>query len=129
MPKGYAPKSVLPLRNSGDIRTLVLRCLHERSMTATSAGRHDESAISVVDLMKTLKASGNVTREEVVEHLAFLTRRGWIVEKRVAKRGLLHADTLVPRATAYYWIATAGIEQMQPNGCTTDDAANALRFG
>ena len=115
-------------RSPDEIRRIMLQYFYERNRNATSARGKKGFAVRISDIRKELKASHQLTREEVIANLNYLMSQGWIEEEQVAKSVPLPSGTIIPQATSYYKITAAGIDKIEGPGEFTMDKFNGIKI-
>lgn len=106
-----------PARPSGnEIRHIMLRYFYERNCNATSARGKKGSAVKISDVKKELKASHELTQQEVQSNLTYLISQGWVEEDRVEKSFTTPRGAAVPSTTSFYQITAAGIDKIEGEG-------------
>lgn len=106
--------SVRPSDN--EIRRMMLRYFYERNKKATSARGKKGSAVKISDVKKELKASHDLSQQEVQSNLTYLISQGWVEEDRVEKSFTTPRGAAVPSTTSFYQITSAGIDKIEGEG-------------
>ena len=65
-------KAAQPARSNNEIRTIMLQYFYDRNKAATSARGKKGYAIKIGDIRKELKASHNLSQQEVMSNLNYL---------------------------------------------------------
>ncbi len=121
-------KNVDPARTTDEIRGIMLQYFYDRNKNATSARGKKGFAVKISDVRKELKASHQLTQQEVVSNLNYLMSQGWIEEEQVAKSVPLPSGTVIPQATSYYKITAAGIDKIEGPGEFTMDKFKGIKI-
>lgn len=103
-------------RSSTEVRDILLRYFHSRNSNATSARGKRGYAVKIMDVRKELKASHQLTQQEVMSNLNYLISQGWIMEEHVEKSVPLPSGTVIPQTTSFYKITAAGIDKIEGQG-------------
>jgi hypothetical protein len=111
-----AKKSAIPARTNTEIRRIMLQYFYDRNKNATSARGKKGSAIKISDIKKELKASHDLTQQEVQSNLTYLISQGWVEEDAVEKSFTAPGGTVIPSSTSYYKITAAGIDKIEGPG-------------
>jgi len=115
-------------RSNDDIRRLILEYFYERNANATSARGKKGVAAKISDIRKDLKASHDLTQQEVWGNLTYLISQGWVEEETVTKDVPLKSGTVVPNTTSYYKIAAHGIDKIEGPGEFTMDKFRGIKI-
>jgi len=100
-------------RTDDEIRELILRYLFDRNQNATSRrGKSTGAAVTISVLRASLKASHDLTGQQVHSNLTYLESMGWVEDKPVTKSFNTKAGGTIPSTTSYYIITAAGIDRM-----------------
>src|SRR6266568_5662830 len=87
-------KAAPPPRSNNEIRTIMLQYFYDRNKAATSARGKKGYAIKIGDIRKELKASHNLSQQEVMGNLNYLLSQGWVEEDKVEKSVPLPSGTV-----------------------------------
>jgi len=109
-------KSTSADRTSTEVRDILLRYFYARNSNATSARGKRGFAVKIMDVRKELKASHDLTQQEVMSNLNYLISQGWITEEQVEKSVPLPSGTVIPQSTSYYKITAAGMDKIEGPG-------------
>jgi len=109
-------KSTPADRSSTEVRDILLRYFYARNSNATSARGKRGFAVKIMDVRKELKASHDLTQQEVMSNLNYLISQGWITEEHVEKSVPLSSGTVIPQSTSYYKITAAGMDKIEGPG-------------
>lgn len=109
-------KGSLERRSDNEIRRMMLRYFHERNKNATSARGKKGSAVRISDVKKELKASHELTQQEVQSNLTYLISQGWVDVVEVQKSFTTARGAAVPSNTSFYQITAAGIDKIDGEG-------------
>src|SRR5689334_6210692 len=107
-----AKKPAKPQRTNDEIRQILLEYFHARAKNATSARGAKGVAAKIGDIRKSLKASHELTQQEVWMNLTYLLSEGWVEEERIEKSVTLPRGTAIQQATAFYKITARGIDRI-----------------
>jgi len=121
-------KAVQPARSNNEIRTIMLQYFYDRNKAATSARGKKGYAIKISDIRKELKASHDLSQQEVMSNLNYLLSQGWVEEDKVEKSVPLRSGTLIPQSTSYYKITAAGIDKIEGPGEFTMDKFKGIKI-
>lgn len=102
--------------SNDEIRRIMLRYFYERNKNATSARGKRGSAVKISDVKKNIKASHDLTQQEVQSNLTYLISQGWVEEERVEKSIVAPGGTVIPSTTSFYKITAAGIDKIEGPG-------------
>jgi len=124
-----AKKKVAQIQRSNeDVRTLLLQYFYDRNQNATSARGKKGSAVKISDVKKELKASHELTQQEVQRNLTYLLSQGWVEQVTVEKAYPTPKGTLVPSTTSYYQITAAGIDKIEGPGEFTMNKFHGIKI-
>jgi hypothetical protein len=115
-------------RSSDDIRRLILDYFYERNAKATSARGKRGVAAKISDIKKELKASHDLTQQEVWGNLTYLISQGWVEEEKVEKKVPLNSGTVIPNTTSYFKITAHGIDKIEGPGEFTMDKFRGIKI-
>ena len=115
-------------RSNTEIRSIVLRYFYDRNAAATSARGKKGYAVKITDVRKELKASHQLSQQEVMSNLNYLLSQGWVEEDKVEKSVSLPSGTVIPNTTSYYKITAAGIDKIEGPGEFTMDKFKGIRI-
>jgi hypothetical protein len=121
-------KAVRSARANNEIRTIMLQYFYERNKSATSARGKKGYAIKIMDIRKELKASHDLSQQEVMSNLNYLLSQGWVEEDKVEKSVPLRTGTVIPQSTSYYKITAAGIDKIEGPGEFTMDKFKGIKI-
>lgn len=121
-------KAAVVTRSSAEIRSIVLRYFYDRNVAATSARGKKGYAVKISDVRRELKASHNLSQQEVMSNLNYLLSQGWVGEDKVEKSVPLPSGTVIPNATSYYKITAAGIDKIEGPGEFTMDKFKGIKI-
>jgi hypothetical protein len=99
-----------------EIRRIILQYFYERNKNATSARGKKGSAVKISDVKKQLKASHDLTQQEVQSNLTYLISQGWVEEDKIEKSFTAPSGTVIPSSTSYYRITAPGIDKIEGEG-------------
>ncbi len=122
MAAGSKKKATQPARSSNEIRTIMLQYFYGRNKAATSARGKKGYAI------KELKASHDLSQQEVMSNLNYLLSQGWVEEDKVEKSIPLPTGTVIPQSTSFYKITAAGIDKIEGPGEFTMDKFKGIKI-
>lgn len=105
----------VPLLNT-EIRRIMLEYFHRRNKNAMSSMGKKGSAVKISDVKRELKASHELTQQEVQSNLTYLISEGWVEEKAVQKTITAQGGTVIPSTTTFYQITSAGIDKIEGAG-------------
>ena len=105
----------VPLTNT-QIRRLMLNYFYERNKNATSSRGKRGSAVKISDAKRELKATHDLTQQEVQSNLRYLLSEGWVEEATVEKSFTAPGGTVIPSTTNYYQITARGIDKIEGQG-------------
>jgi len=117
-----------PARSNNEIRRIMLRYFYDRNQTATSARGKRGYAVKISDIRKELKASHNLSQQEVMSNLNYLLSQGWVEEDKVEKSVPLRTGTVVPQSTSFYKITAPGIDKIEGPGEFTMDKFKGIKI-
>lgn len=117
-----------PQRSADEVRRIMLQYFYERNKNATSARGRKGFAIRISDIRKELKASHDLSQQDVVGNLNYLMSQGWIEEEQVAKSVPLPSGTIIPQTTSYYKITAAGIDKIEGPGEFTMEKFKGIKI-
>ena len=115
-------------RTNTEIRNLMLRYFYDRNRTATSVRGKKGFAIKIMDIRKDLKATHQLSQQEVMSNLNYMISQGWIAEETIQKSVPLRSGTIVPQSTSYYSITAAGIDKIEGPGEFTMDKFKGIKI-
>jgi hypothetical protein len=106
-----------PLQMSNiEIRQILLRYFYDRNRNATSARGKKGSAVKISDVKRELKATHNLTQQEMQSNLTYLLSQTWVEEVTVEKEFQTPRGTVMPSVTSFYQITAAGIDKIEGPG-------------
>lgn len=106
----------------------MLQYFYERNKYATSARGKRGSAVRISDVKSELKASNNLTQQEVQSNLTYLISQGWVEEDKIEKSFPAPGGTLIPSTTSFYKITAAGIDKIEGPGEFTPAKFHGIRI-
>src|SRR5947208_9756490 len=109
-------KAEMVSRSNTEVRSIVLRYFYDRNAAATSARGKKGYAVKISDIRKELKASHDLSQQEVMSNLNYLLSQGWVDEDKVEKSVPLPTGTIIPQSTSSYKITAAGINKIEDQG-------------
>jgi hypothetical protein len=116
-------------RTDDEIRELVLRYLFDRNLNATSRrGKSTGAAVTISVLRASLKASHDLTGQQVHSNLTYLESMGWVEDKPVTKSFNTKTGGTIPSTTSYYIITAAGIDRMGGPSMFTRDRFEGIKI-
>ena len=116
-------------RTDDEIRELILRYLFGRNQNATSRrGKSTGAAVTISVLRATLKASHDLTGQQVHSNLTYLESMGWVEDKPVTKSFNTKTGGTIPSTTSYYIITAAGIDRMGGPSMFTRDRFEGIKI-
>jgi hypothetical protein len=121
-------KAAQPARSNNEIRTIMLQYFYDRNKAATSARGKKGYAIKIGDIRKELKASHDLSQQEVMSNLNYLLSHRWVEEDMVEKSVPLPTGTVIPQSTSYYKITAAGIDKIEGPGEFTMDKFKGIKI-
>jgi len=121
-------RNAKPVRTADEVRQIILQYFYDRNRNATSARGKKGFAVKISDIRKELKASHQLSQQEVIGNLNYLMSQGWIEEEQVAKSVPLPSGTIIPQATSYYKITAAGIDKIEGPGEFTMDKFKGIKI-
>jgi hypothetical protein len=121
-------KGAQPPRSNNEIRTIMLRYFYDRNFAATSARGKKGYAVKISDIRKELKASHDLSQQEVMSNLNYLLSQGWVEEDKVEKSVPLRTGTVIPQSTSFYKITAAGIDKIEGPGEFTMDKFKGIKI-
>jgi hypothetical protein len=121
-------KAAVAARSNTDIRSIVLRYFYNRNAAATSARGKKGYAVKITDVRKELKASHQLSQQEVMSNLNYLLSQGWVEEDKVEKSVALPSGTVIPNTTSYYKITAVGIDKIEGPGEFTMDKFKGIKI-
>jgi hypothetical protein len=113
MPKA---KSKPPPKSNTEIRQILLQYFYDRNRNATSARGKKGSAVKISDVKRELKATHNLTQQQVQSNLTYLLSQTWVEEVKVEKEFQTPRGTVMPAVTSFYQITAAGIDKIEGPG-------------
>lgn len=117
-----------PQRSADEVRGIMLQYFYERNKNATSARGKKGFAIKISDIRKELKATHDLSQQDVIGNLNYLMSQGWIEEEQIAKSVPLPSGTIIPQATSYYKITAAGIDKIEGPGEFTMEKFKGIKI-
>jgi hypothetical protein len=121
-------KATVVSRSNSEIRSIVLRYFYNRNAAATSARGKRGYAVKITDVRRELKASHNLSQQEVMSNLNYLLSQGWVEEDKVEKSVPLPSGTVIPNTTSYYKITAAGIDKIEGPGEFTMEKFRGIKI-
>jgi hypothetical protein len=121
-------KGAQPPRSNNEIRTIMLRYFYDRNLAATSARGKKGYAVKISDIRKELKASHDLSQQEVMSNLNYLLSQGWVEEDKVEKSVPLRTGTVIPQSISFYKITAAGIDKIEGPGEFTMDKFKGIKI-
>ena len=121
-------KAAMPERSSNEIRAIMLRYFYDRNEAATSARGKKGYAIKITDVRRELKASHDLSQQQVMSNLNYLLSQGWVEEDKVEKSVPLRSGTVIPQSTSYYKITAAGMDKIDGPGDFTMDKFKGIKI-
>ena len=116
-------------RTDDEIRELILRYLFDRNQNATSRrGKSTGAAVTISVLRASLKASYDLTGQQVHSNLTYLESMGWVEDKPVTKSFNTKTGGTIPSTTSYYIITAAGIDRMGGPSVFTRDRFEGIKI-
>jgi hypothetical protein len=102
-----------PTRTNDEIREIILRYLYDRNQVATSRrGKTTGAAVTISVMRRDLKASHDLTLQEIHRNLTYLESQGWVEDRPLAKSFATKRGGVIPSVTSYYIITAAGIDRI-----------------
>jgi hypothetical protein len=101
---------------NNEISTLMLRYFYDRNNNATSTRGKKGSAVKISGVKRELKASHELTQQEVQSNLTYLISQGWVEEDVVEKSYTAPSGTVIPSTTHFYKITAPGIDKIEGPG-------------
>lgn len=114
--------------SDAEVRNIVLRFFYDRGKQATSARGKAGFAVRMSDVKKSLKASHQLSQQQVVSNLHYLISQGWIEEDQVSKSVPLPSGTVIPQVTSYYKITAGGTDKIEGPSEFTMDKFSGIRI-
>jgi hypothetical protein len=111
-----AKKQVRQRLTNNEIRTLMLQYFYDRNNNATSARGKKGSSVKISDVKRELKASHELTQQEVQSNLTYLISQGWVKEDVIEKSYTAPSGTVIPSTTHFYTITAPGIDKIEGPG-------------
>jgi len=111
-----AKKQVRQLLTNNDIRTIMLRYFYDRNGNATSTRGKKGSSVKISDVKRELKASHELTQQEVQSNLTYLISQGWVKEDVIEKSYTAPGGTVIPSTTHFFTITAPGIDKIEGPG-------------
>lgn len=103
--------------SNNEIRRIMLQYFYDRNKNATSARGKKGSAVKISDVKRELKASHDLTQQEVQSNLTYLISQGWVEEETVEKAfNPPGGRTVIPSTTSFYKITAPGIDKIEGPG-------------
>lgn len=121
-------KTIPPPRTNTEIREIMLHYFYDRNKAATSVRGKKGYAVKISDIRKELKASHQLSLQEVMSNLNYLLSQGWVEEDKVEKSVPLPTGTVIPQSTSFYKITAAGIDKIEGPGEFTMDKFRGIRI-
>jgi len=121
-------KAAQSSRSSNEIRTIMLRYFYDRNKSATSVRGKKGYAVRISDIRKELKASHDLSQQEVMSNLNYLLSQGWVEEDKVEKSVPLPTGTVIPQSTSYFKITAARIDKIEGAGEFTMDKFKGIKI-
>jgi len=116
-------------RTDDEIRETILRYLFERNQNATSRlGKSTGAAVTISVLRASLKASHDLTGQQVHSNLTYLESMGWVEDKPVTKSFNTKTGGTIPSTTSYYIITAAGIDRIGGLSVFTRDRFEGIKI-
>ncbi len=116
-------------RTDDEIRETILRYLFERNQNATSRrGKSTGAAVTISVLRASLKASHDLTGQQVHSNLTYLESMGWVEDKPVTKSFNTKTGGTIPSTTSYYIITAAGIDRIGGLSIFTRDRFEGIKI-
>jgi hypothetical protein len=109
-------KNPLPRPTNTEIRRIMLQYFYDRNKNATSSRGKRGSAVKISDVKKELKASHELSQQEVQSNLTYLLSQEWVEEDAVEKSFTAPSGTVIPSKTSFYQITAAGIDKIEGPG-------------
>jgi len=94
----------------------MLRYFYDRNRNATSARGKKGSSVKISDVKRELKASHELTQQEVQGNLTYLISQGWVKEDVIEKSYTAPSGTVIPSTTHFYTITAPGIDKIEGPG-------------
>ncbi len=111
-----AKKQVRQGLTNNEIRTVMLRYFYDRNRNATSTRGKKGSSVKISDVKRELKASHELTQQEVQSNLTYLISQGWVKEDVIEKSYTAPSGTVIPSTTHFYTITAPGIDKIEGPG-------------
>jgi len=121
-------KIAQPSRSNEEVRGLLLQYFYDRNQNATSARGKKGSSVKISDVKKELKASHELTQQEVQRNLTYLLSEQWVNEEKIEKSYRTPTGTLVPSTTNFYKITAASIDKIEGPGEFTMEKQHAIKI-
>lgn len=121
-------KPPMVVRSNTEIRSIVLRYFYDRNAAATSTRGKKGFSVKITDVRRELKASHQLSQQEVMSNLNYLLSQGWVQEDKVEKNVPLPTGTVIPQSTSYYKITAPGIDKIEGPGEFTMDKFKGIRI-
>src|ERR1044072_1849517 len=115
-------------RSHNEIRSIILRYFYERNAAATRARGKKGYSVKITDVRRELKASHDLSQQEVMSNLNYLLSQGWVDEDKVEKSVPLPSGTVIPNTTSYYKITAAGIDKIEGPGEFTMEKFKGIKI-
>lgn len=122
------PKPRVAALSDTEVRATILRFFYDRGKQATSARGKSGYAVKMSDVKKLLKASHQLSQQQVVSNLHYLISQGWIEEEQISKSVPLPSGTVIPQTTSYYKITAAGVDKIEGPGEFTMDRFSGIKI-
>src|SRR5437660_33431 len=104
-------------RSETELRQILLEYFYSRNKRARSARSNSTGVAAKISVVyRDLKATHQLTQQEIRHNLTYLISQGWVEEEQVTKSVPLKTGTIIPQATSYYKITAAGIGKMEGPG-------------
>jgi hypothetical protein len=94
----------------------MLQYFYDRNNNATSARGKKGSSVKISDVKRELKASHELTQQEVQSNLTYLISQGWVKEDVIEKSYTAPSGTVIPSTTHFYTITAPGIDKIEGPG-------------
>src|SRR5258706_15023664 len=101
---------------NNEIRKIMLRYFYDRNRNATSTRGMKGSSVKISDVKRELKASYELSQQEVQSNLTYLISQGWVKEDAVEKSYTAPGGTVIPSTTNFYTITAPGIDKIEGPG-------------
>jgi hypothetical protein len=102
-----------PSPTDDEVREIILRYLFDRNRNATSRrGKTSGAAVTISVMRAELKASHNLTVQQIHSNLTYLESQGWVEDQPLAKSFTTKRGGVIPAVTNYYIVTAAGIDRI-----------------